>query len=390
MDNENNLNDFDAHTHENHTAGDGVSEKPTLDIFDSFVSQPVKDFSDETDDDLSNVLTSDENLVDEFSSTNLFSNDEKKSLFTESSLISQSRDDSLSTEQSEPLTELKPVTKIESEDTHESLVTTPSISLDNDVQKKESEQIKGETAKEDIPMESEDETPDDDNDEQMLSEEPKKGHKFLMVMGSILLVLAVAICTIYVLSVINRENRKPVIKTNDDTASSSSASQDKDNSVNEEQALAKEVSYDGFTFTKTDGYDYIVENNAMRVQGNDINFSLGLIAYDMEKLKTTYPNLKTILETVGYAVADLKVGTYSGKEIITCSIAHGGVRGVYYVIPSPDNKYVFEGVATNKDNTFDYSIIDKAVQLVNTAKVSGVATNFETKFSTSIVLSKVS
>lgn len=143
--------------------------------------------------------------------------------------------------------------------------------------------------------------------------------------------------------------------------------------VKEEKPVSKEeettVTFHGFEFEKLEGYKYEVTENLIIISDDNQAIAISNVTGDMATIKTTVANIKTAMEQDKLTVGATKTATYAGKEMITYEVAKEDLKGLYFVVQSPDAKNVFEGVITNTSNTVDYNSLEVVAKIVDSAKV---------------------
>ena len=89
---------------------------------------------------------------------------------------------------------------------------------------------------------------------------------------------------------------------------------------------------------------------------------------------TQTAELEQMMDSYGYKYGNKKISTYNGINALSYEITYSGINMLYFICTTPDPSYSFEIIALNKSNTFDYNLINEAMDLTSDAKKSNAST----------------
>lgn len=140
------------------------------------------------------------------------------------------------------------------------------------------------------------------------------------------------------------------------------------------------INYNGFKFTKVSEYEYEEESGALIVHDNNTAIFINVTKVSFESVKMNYTQLSSILSQQGFTTGIIKVETYNGVEVITCEISDNENNYIYYVISSPDEEFIYEGLVYNRSSFINYNDINEMIEITNNSSYVGDYNDFATEF----------
>ncbi len=136
------------------------------------------------------------------------------------------------------------------------------------------------------------------------------------------------------------------------------------------------VNFKGFTFSIPDNYVY-EESGGTLIIGDEEGTWATLIELEegsFAQLKTNKSQLHTMLQQFGYTASLAVEKKLAGVEFITMEISSGGENAIAAFAKA--NSMYFIGItAMNKNNEFDYKLLEKIAPILKSAKLNSSATN---------------
>jgi len=164
---------------------------------------------------------------------------------------------------------------------------------------------------------------------------------------------------------------------------------EEDNNKNEDQdddvdvnttTNSNSISYNGFKFNKVSGYEYEEDNGTLIVNDKDTAVLINVTKVSFDNVKMNYNQLSTILSQQGFTTGAAKISDYDGKEVITCEISDGEINYIYYLISSPDEDFIYEGLVFNSSSFINYSDINEMINITSDSSYVGDYNDFATEF----------
>ena len=218
--------------------------------------------------------------------------------------------------------------------------------------------------------------PSNPNQTNIVSTSKAKKNNLKTVIFSLIAFVVVGVATYYGLNYINNSNKN----------SNSRSEYEETNTNTNTNSTSLVQNYNGFDFTKVSGYTYEVEDGMLDVYNDNYYIGLSVVEYGYDLIKTNYETLKTSLEDRGYEVANGKIQTVSGSELITYEISKDGISGLYFLTSTSNSSYTFEGVVLNESKSVDYNDLNTVVKVTNNSTYAGNYTNYSKDFNLNINL----
>lgn len=156
---------------------------------------------------------------------------------------------------------------------------------------------------------------------------------------------------------------------------------EENNNQNPTPPVQEGYTYKEFEFNKVSGYTYESSVGVLSITNDNYIFAIEVLAINYNTAKSSYNELGSALTTSGYIVGDAKIATYSNVEVITYEVIYQNIKGLYFILASPNSSYVFTGMVANRSNTYNYSDINELIKITKDSKYTGNSSNYSNSFS---------
>lgn len=151
--------------------------------------------------------------------------------------------------------------------------------------------------------------------------------------------------------------------------SSKGNSSSQNQSVTTSTTTSEKTTFAQFEFQHIVGYQYNTTTTELTISNDQYKFitqmptriSLGLAKTQIDKIKSD-------LNEEGVTVNNSSTRNINGAEMIIFSITKENQNMYYLLIQAPDNNYVFEAVASNKDYQYEANILEEAGKIFSNTK----------------------
>lgn len=153
---------------------------------------------------------------------------------------------------------------------------------------------------------------------------------------------------------------------------------------NSSNTAQETITFKGFQFIKNSEYTYTVEENMVGLKNNDYAMTISVVNAKFSDVLATPTIAKNVLLNNGYTVGKIQTLEYSGKYIVTYEIGYNGNNGIYYIVDSSNENYVFDGIMIARDNSIDYNNLIELFKVIDGVTYVGNYSNYSSSFSTDL------
>ena len=141
------------------------------------------------------------------------------------------------------------------------------------------------------------------------------------------------------------------------------------------------VTFKGFTFSIPDSYIYYEQGESLYFSDENGNWitELAIGEGSYSQLKQKKSQIPSIMQQQGFTCSTTSIKTLGGVEYITMEISSSsGEKGIMGFTKANSMKYIAL-YSINRDNTFDYTLLEKMSPIVSNLKTGNATNSISTK-----------